>query len=321
MDQPEPVERVEDEVQSALHAWVRHGDRVAGERAAKALMVECRPRVARFMRGAAPDRLDDELQAAMVHLCAFGAGARPAPRALAPDGCNVPRAHRRKVLKNFLIDRWRRLELRIHANDAAGNGVNPVVFAHERRSQRQARDREAEAHRRPFGHGRRSAAESEKAPVEGAGPAWSAAPPTDSSTDGETVPHHARDDAKHDPRNDVLSAITLREKRAQVGAGLATLRSPRRAMAAALALRADPTPFIENLARDLDEDIDVVRERVLLAEKDYDADAEGLTEAMVRVLYPAGPLLMARDGARHLLDHAVEFLRRLHADQQDQEDA
>jgi len=117
---------VADAIQSDLVAWTVRGDRPAARRAIAALAVEWRPRVAAFLGHAATDRVDEELQAAVVALCVAEAGP---PRVLAPPEVTNPRAWRLRVLKNHLVDRARRVGRRAHAERAAGAGHAPQVEA------------------------------------------------------------------------------------------------------------------------------------------------------------------------------------------------
>jgi hypothetical protein len=312
----------DDPIQSDLGAWARQGDKAAGDRAVLALSREARPRIARFMKDAASDRVDDTLQAALVHLCAFGPGGPAAPRALAPDGHGNAGAHRREVLKNFLIDQWKKLDLRIHGDTAEQSGWTPETFAAERRAQRQARERETEARLRPLGNARHAASERSRAPFASDNDVLPEATPAIDEPDAsaaDVAPRtSAASPANENAEGDLIEQIARSQQRGMVVATLAKL-PPRRAMAAALGLRADPTPFVHPFARDRKEDIDDVRARVQRAVEDYDAGGAGLTDAMVRVLYPTGPLPVARDSARVMLEHATTDLRRHLADHKDQD--
>lgn len=126
---------MEDAIQSDLEAWTSRGERPAGRRAVAALMSEWRPRVAAFLGQPAADRVDEELQAALVALCVAESGP---PRALAPPDVANPRAWRLRVLKNHLVDRARRQGRRAHAERAAGAGHAPHVEAEVWRNRRAA---------------------------------------------------------------------------------------------------------------------------------------------------------------------------------------
>lgn len=126
---------MEDSIQTDLAAWTSRADQRAGRRAVSAVMAEWRPRVAVFLGQPAPDRVDEELQAALVALCVPGSVP---PRALAPPDVTNPRAWRLRVLKNHLVDRARRQGRRTHAERAAGAGHAPQVEAELWRSRRTA---------------------------------------------------------------------------------------------------------------------------------------------------------------------------------------
>lgn len=85
----------------------------------------------------------------------------------------------------------------------------------------------------------------------------------------------------------------------------------RRRVVLALGLAADPSPWAEALAGELREEPEAVLARMQAALSDPDPPGEGLSDAAVRVCWPAGPLAKAREAARKALERAVEDMRRL----------
>ena len=120
--------------QEGLLAWVERGDRARGGDALDQLAREWRPRVLRFLQSPAADEVEEVLEEALCALCVVEPGQRP--RALAPDDAGNPAAWRRRVLRNFLIDRSRRGGRRRHAERGLALGLSNEAEAEAWRANR-----------------------------------------------------------------------------------------------------------------------------------------------------------------------------------------
>ena len=84
----------------------------------------------------------------------------------------------------------------------------------------------------------------------------------------------------------------------------------RRRVAVALEFGFDPTPWVDELAGELEEPVQAVVERVRAVARGGDA------EAVPRVLYPKKTPALARDAFRQVVKHGLEQLRKHVATQQ-----
>lgn len=262
-----------DAIQDDLSAWVHEGDPAAGERAVEALADEWRPRVRRFLRSPSPQEVEDWLAGALEALCLSVDGKEP--RALAPEGVSSPIGWRRRVLKNHLVDVFRKERRRRHAREGMARGWSPQVEAERWRQEKPEKEAARKAARKVI-----PIREDIEVPP----------PPTPSA----------------DPRE----AIAGLDRRERVLALLPALAVRRRVLIL-LAMDGDPTPFLEELAEELGEDpTDTAArmERALLSP--HDGSHDYLSEAKVRAVYPHGDLRDAREAARKALARAVADLRK-----------
>ena len=116
-----------DLVQKQLADWAQRGDRRAGGEALDAIAREGRWRVRNFLVNPDDSEVEDVLSDALTELCLTVPG-KPA-RALAPEDAENPAAWRRKVLKNYLIDRSRKTGRRRHAEQGLASGLSPAAEA------------------------------------------------------------------------------------------------------------------------------------------------------------------------------------------------
>lgn len=130
-----------DEVQGHLRAWVLEGDRQRGNKAVDAIAREWRPRVRNLLQNPSEDEVEDVLADALGTLCVAERGQLP--RAMAPEHAESPAAWRRRVLKNFMFDRFRRQGRRRHAELGEMLGLSPETEAEAWREDRARLPQEA----------------------------------------------------------------------------------------------------------------------------------------------------------------------------------
>lgn len=253
-----------DTIQEDLAAY-QAGDRAAGERALSALMREWRPIVRRLLRNPGAEEVDEYLQAMLARLAVPRSPGGPIP-ALAPEHAGSPRGWRSRVLKNAMIDRFRREGRRRHQHQALLRGDTLDMEKASWRQQRRSRQDDGPPPTLTDPLSPQAAARSEAAP-----PLF-----------GESVEMRE-------------SALALVERLVI-----------RRRVIVMLALRANPVAHAEELATELGEAQADTEARMAAALVSWpDGTHKWLTMPMVRVPWPHGPDSKARESARRNLERAV----------------
>ena len=255
-----------DAIQQQLHRAWAEGDRAAQAAACDALCKEWRPRIRRFLASPSTEEVEDALQDAILALVLSASGG--APKALASAEVARPQAWRRRVLQNHLCSAGRYTGRRRHAESAQAQALSPSAEKREWARRKQERERQAST----LGDARRQLLSD---PI----------------------------DRQHAPTlrgdgGDTEAQLDLEARRRDLWPLLPEL-AIQRLVIVALALRFDPSPFAEELARKRTEPVAEVLHRIgdalaaAVAGKE-----EPPTEAAAAVVWPDGDLAKAREIAR-----------------------